>query len=87
MSYSTRRGVLKTLLFGGTALATPSALWAVEYGRGEGMPWAPMRGDPPYYGTTDARFFTPTNAPLWRQFLHASFPAMMTDPAQPKPTS
>ncbi|UOA16463.1 gluconate 2-dehydrogenase subunit 3 family protein [Sulfitobacter dubius] len=59
MSYTTRRGVLKTLLFGGTALATPSALWAVEYGRGEGMPWVTMRGDPPYYGTTDARFFTP----------------------------
>jgi len=55
----TRRKVLKALLFGGTAIAAPSALYAAEYGRGEGMPWSPFRGQPPYYGTVEASFFTP----------------------------
>ncbi|GAD57443.1 gluconate 2-dehydrogenase, membrane-bound, gamma subunit [Limimaricola cinnabarinus LL-001] len=55
----TRRKVLKALLFGGTAIAAPSALYAAEYGRGEGMPWSPFRGQPPYHGTLEASFFTP----------------------------
>lgn len=59
MTFPTRRGVLKSLLFGGTVLVAPSCLYGAQYGRGEGMPWSPLKGDPPYFGTADDRFFTP----------------------------
>ena len=59
MSFPTRRKILKSLLFGGTAIAAPSAVFSAIYGRGEGMPWGPLKGQPPYYGTQEDRFFTP----------------------------
>lgn len=37
----------------------PARLLAAEFGRGKGMPWSPLTGDLPYYGTSDDRFFTP----------------------------
>jgi gluconate 2-dehydrogenase gamma chain len=58
LTHPTRRHVLRYLLSGSTALAVPTALFATEYGRGQGMPWSPMKGQPPYYGTTEGRFFT-----------------------------
>jgi gluconate 2-dehydrogenase gamma chain len=44
------------LLMAGTALTRPAL--ARDYGRGAGMPWEPMTGDTPYYGTGDALFFS-----------------------------
>ena len=35
MSFPTRRKILKSLLFGGTAIAAPSAVFGAIYGRGE----------------------------------------------------
>ncbi|WEX10912.1 gluconate 2-dehydrogenase subunit 3 family protein [Chelativorans sp. AA-79] len=31
---------------------------AAEYGRGKGMPWSPLKGETPYFGTNHDRFFT-----------------------------
>lgn len=59
MTLPTRRRVLRYLLSGSTALAAPAGLFAREYGRGEGMPWSPMKGEIPYHGTQEAQFFTP----------------------------
>ena len=58
MSFPTRRKILKSLLLGGSAMAAPSAVFGALYGRGEGMPWEPMKGQPPYYGTQEDNFFT-----------------------------
>ena len=58
MSFPTRRKILKSLLLGGSAMAAPSAGFGALYGRGEGMPWEPMKGQPPYYGTQEDNFFT-----------------------------
>ncbi|WP_376769147.1 gluconate 2-dehydrogenase subunit 3 family protein [Neoaquamicrobium sediminum] len=46
------------MLLGGTALAAPHG-FAAELGGGDGVPWAPSKGENPYYGTRDDRFFTP----------------------------
>lgn len=53
-----RRAMLKALLLTTSALALPTSLLGREYGRGAGVPWEPMSGDIPYYGTRDERFFT-----------------------------
>ena len=58
MDLLTRRHVMRLMLLGGTALAAPHG-FAAELGRGDGVPWAPSRGENPYYGTRDDRFFTP----------------------------
>lgn len=60
MTLSTRRRALALLLFGSTALAAPARLFAKEYGHGKGMPWSPLTGAIPYYGTSDDRYFTPS---------------------------
>lgn len=59
MADFTRRRIVQSMLFGGTALVLPSGLIAAEYGRGEGMPWSPFKGEPPYHGTHADSFFTP----------------------------
>ncbi|MEJ8570715.1 gluconate 2-dehydrogenase subunit 3 family protein [Microbaculum marinum] len=59
MSLQTRRRVLQFMLLGSTAFAAPRGLFAAEYGRGKGMPWSPLKGETPYYGTNDDRFFSP----------------------------
>lgn len=57
MTHYTRRQTLRLMLMAGTALAASRVL-AAEYGRGAGMPWSPMSGDVPYYGTGADRFFS-----------------------------
>lgn len=54
----TRRDILRRGLLATAAFALP--VWparALEYG-GRGMPWAPNRAEPPYYGTEQDVFFT-----------------------------
>lgn len=61
-----RRATLKALLMTTSALALPPSILAREYGRGEGVPWEPMSGEVPYYGTREGRFFTgPEIATIW----------------------
>ena len=57
MTHYTRRQTLRLILMAGTAL-TASRVLAAEYGRGAGMPWSPMSGEVPYYGTGADRFFS-----------------------------
>ncbi|WP_249690975.1 gluconate 2-dehydrogenase subunit 3 family protein [Stappia sp. WLB 29] len=57
MTHYTRRQTLRLMLMAGTALAASRVL-AAEYGRGAGMPWSPMSGEVPYYGTGADRFFS-----------------------------
>lgn len=57
MTHYTRRQTLRLILMAGTALAASRVL-AAEYGRGAGMPWSPMSGEVPYYGTGADRFFS-----------------------------
>src|SRR5690606_9745594 len=57
VTHYTRRQTLRLMLMAGTALAASRVL-ASEYGRGAGMPWSPMSGEVPYYGTGSERFFS-----------------------------
>lgn len=59
MTAPSRRQIVGYLLTAGTALFAPGGVLGAEFGRGMGMPWRPLRGEVPYYGTQPGRFFLP----------------------------